>query len=229
MSSENQLSNPTLSNKSAVLLEQNQTFDAKNTYELKENFWKTEVKSITVQSVLVAEQAAKRLSNSHTKNRAEVSGSNRKPWKQKGTGRARHGSKRSPIWVGGGVTFGPTNQKNYHKKVNRKIYRKVLAGILSNAALENRIFVINQSLQMKKPATKLLMQQFNEWKMNPMQEKILWIDVKFDKNTKLSGQNIGKLKMTSIDQITVFDLLKANKLIIAIDVLALLEKRLLLC
>lgn len=214
--------------KSAILLKQNQILDSKNTFQLNEKFWNTEVKDVTVQSVLVAEQAAKRFANSHTKDRSEVSGSGKKPWKQKGTGRARHGSKRSPIWVGGGVTFGPTNQRNYHKKVNRKTYRKVLAGILSAAAIENRIFII-QEHQMEKPATKTLIKQLNQWKINPMQEKVLWIDVNFEKNTELSGQNIKKLKMTLINQITIFDLLAANKLIISANVLPLLEKRLQLC
>jgi large subunit ribosomal protein L4 len=88
----------------------------------------------------------------HTKNRGEVRGGGKKPWKQKGTGRARHGSRRSPIWIGGGVTFGPRNEKDYSRKINKKMKAKALAIILSKKLKDNEIIFVD-SLNLSKPKT----------------------------------------------------------------------------
>ena len=88
----------------------------------------------------------------HTKNRGEVRGGGRKPWKQKGTGRARHGSRRSPIWIGGGVTFGPRNEKDYSRKLNKKMKAKALAIILSQKLKDNEIIFVD-SLNLSAPKT----------------------------------------------------------------------------
>jgi large subunit ribosomal protein L4 len=88
----------------------------------------------------------------HTKDRSEVRGGGKKPWKQKGTGRARHGSRRSPIWIGGGVTFGPRNEKDYSRKINKKMKAKALATILSKKLKDNEIIFVD-SLNLSKPKT----------------------------------------------------------------------------
>src|SRR3989338_7273411 len=77
-----------------------------------------------VHQAVVAQAANKRKPLAHTKDKGEVRGGGKKPWKQKGTGRARHGSSRSPLWIGGGVTFGPTNERNFSKKINKKMKKK---------------------------------------------------------------------------------------------------------
>lgn len=88
----------------------------------------------------------------HTKNRGEVRGGGKKPWQQKGTGQARHGSRRSPIWVGGGITFGPRNEKDYGRKVNRKMRSKALATVLSQKIRDNELILV-EAMSFEKPKT----------------------------------------------------------------------------
>ncbi len=97
-----------------------------------------------VYQVVTAQAANQRQGTAHAKGRSEVRGGGRKPWKQKGTGRARHGSIRSPIWKGGGVTHGPLAEKNYEKKINRKMAKKALFTVLSQKARENEILVLDE-------------------------------------------------------------------------------------
>lgn len=106
-----------------------------------------------VHQVVTSMQANARNPIAHTKDRGEVRGGGKKPWKQKGTGRARHGSTRSPIWRGGGITHGPRNEKSYVKKINRQMKQKALLVMLSRKAKENEIIFID-SLEMDAPKAK---------------------------------------------------------------------------
>ncbi len=107
-----------------------------------------------VHEVVVGMQANARTSSAHTKGRGEVSGGGKKPWRQKGTGRARHGSTRSPIWVGGGVSHGPRNEKDYSVKINRKVRAKALATVLSKKQTDAEVIFVD-SLALSEPKAAL--------------------------------------------------------------------------
>jgi len=106
-----------------------------------------------VHEVVIGMQANARAGTAHTKDRSEVRGGGRKPWRQKGTGRARHGSNRSPIWTGGGVTFGPRSEKDHSVKINKKVRTKALATVLSKKFADQEVLFID-SLKMDDPKTK---------------------------------------------------------------------------
>jgi large subunit ribosomal protein L4 len=106
-----------------------------------------------VHEVVVGMQSNARAGTAHTKDRSEVRGGGKKPWRQKGTGRARHGSRRSPIWTGGGVTFGPRSEKDYSVKLNKKVKSKALASVLSKKFADNELLFVD-SLKMDEPKTK---------------------------------------------------------------------------
>ena len=121
--------------------------------ELAPDVFGVEVKSEVIQHAVVVQQANARHNIAHAKGRSEVSGGGKKPWRQKGTGRARHGSSRSPIWKGGGVTFGPSKVQNYSLKINKKARRKaILMGLSDKAAHDNVILL--DTLAIKEAKTK---------------------------------------------------------------------------
>lgn len=110
-----------------------------------------------VHQAVVAQMANMRVVHAHTKDRSEVRGGGRKPWRQKGTGRARHGSRRSPIWIGGGVTFGPTKERSFKKKINKKMKRKALFMALSSKAKDGEILLLDE-LKLKEPKTRKMVE-----------------------------------------------------------------------
>ncbi len=130
----------------------NQTGKEVDSIKLPETIFGLPWRSDLVHQVTVSLMSNKRTNLAHTKTRGEVSGTGKKPWQQKGTGRARHGSMRSPIWVGGGIAHGPRNEKNYERKVNRKMKAKALLTILSRKYREGEIFFVD-NLTLKAPKT----------------------------------------------------------------------------
>lgn len=123
---------------------------AKGEIDLKDSVFALPWNSDLVHQVIVSYQANERSGNAHTKDRSEVSGGGKKPWKQKGTRRARHGSTRSPIWTKGGVAHGPRNEKDYSQKVNQKMKLKALGTLLSHKLQEGKIIPLDSVLDITK-------------------------------------------------------------------------------
>nr|WCH56361.1 ribosomal protein L4 [Hypnea sp.] len=153
----------------------------------------------------------KRQGTASTKTRSEVRGGGKKPWKQKGTGRARAGSTRSPLWKGGGIIFGP-RYKDYNIKINKKEKHLAISNTLYNKA-RNTLIIENFASHVNGPSTKLLLNEINSLGLNT-NHNILIIVTKKEKNLYLSIRNLQNIELTSVNQLNVFLLLKANKLII---------------
>ena len=124
--------------------------------ELPSEIFDVKMNSDLVHQVVIAQMSNQRQVIAHTKDKSEVRGGGKKPWKQKGTGRARHGSIRSPIWKGGGVTFGPTKDRNFKKKINKKMRRKALFMVLSSKVKDKEMIILDE-LKIEKPKTKEIM------------------------------------------------------------------------
>jgi large subunit ribosomal protein L4 len=131
----------------------NQTGKEVGEVKLPENVFGVKWNDALIHQVVVSMTGNERNPIAHAKTRGEVSGSGKKPWKQKGTGRARHGSRRSPIWVGGGVSHGPRKERDYSRKINKKMKMKALFAILSKKTNDGEIMFVD-SIFMKEPKTK---------------------------------------------------------------------------
>ena len=125
--------------------------------ELPKEIFEVPMNPDLVHQVVLVQAANRRRKIAKTKDRSEVRGGGKKPWRQKGTGRARHGSIRSPIWRGGGVTFGPTGREVFKKRIPKKMRRKALFMVLSAKAKENLICVLD-NLKIEKPKTKFMVE-----------------------------------------------------------------------
>jgi len=121
----------------------NQSGEKVSSAKLPAGVFGVEISPELIHRVVIAQQSNLRKSNAHTKTRGDVRGGGKKPWAQKGTGRARAGSSRSPLWRGGGTTFGPLNERNYTKKTNKKVQRQVLLMALSDKAANNRLVIVD--------------------------------------------------------------------------------------
>lgn len=159
----------------------------------------------------------------HTKTRGEVSGGGRKPWKQKGTGNARAGSTRSPLWTGGGVTFGPRNTRNYSLRITSKMRQGALISVLSEIAANKRLIVV-KDFAIKEISTKKFVQVLRELPI--VEGKILIILAKISPEVELSAANLPYVKVIKAENINVVDLLKYNYILTEVEVLAKLTKEL---
>ena len=177
--------------------------------DLPADIFELEVNNDLIHQVVVAQNANARKAIAHTKDRSEKRGGGRKPWRQKGTGRARHGSNRSPIWKGGGVTFGPTKERVFSKKVNKKTKQKALFMALSSKAKDKEIILLDK-IELAKEKTKLMVGILND--LNKKLKKdlikgVLIVLPKTDLIVTRASNNIAKTKTIRADSLNVLDIL----------------------
>ena len=187
--------------------------------ELNENVFGIEPNEAVVHSVLVNYLANQRQGTQSTKTRSEVSGGGRKPWRQKGTGRARQGSIRAPQWVKGGIALGP-RPRSYKYTVNKKERRLAIRSVLSSKVLENNLVVLDKA-EMKEIKTQAMVKTLANLKV---EGKTLILLPEKNENVQKSARNIKNVKTTLVNTINVYDLLKYNKLVVTLDAVKKLEE-----
>jgi len=206
-----------------------------------------------VHQVAVSMQANKRTPIAHAKTRGEVRGGGKKPWRQKGTGRARHGSSRSPIWVGGGVTFGPRNIRNFSQKINKKMKTKALFMCLSDKVANNLLTVLDD-VKIEAGKTKEIVgviknlkdilnlshrkhkstentkaqlqaeQERHKFDIKKYKLSLLIILPKSDRMIFNAARNLMGIKVVTADSLNVFDLLKYERVLLTEECLPVIEK-----
>ena len=187
--------------------------------ELADSVFGIEPNEKIVHSVLVNYLANQRQGTQSTKTRAEVRGGGKKPWRQKGTGRARQGSIRAPQWIKGGIALGP-KPRSYKYTVNKKERRLAIKSILSSKVLENELTVVDK-LELKEIKTKTMVKALADLKV---EGKTLIVLPENNKNVLMSSRNIEGVKTITENNINVFDLLKYNKLILPLETVKKLEE-----
>ena len=187
--------------------------------DLKEEIFGIEPNEAVVHSVLVNFLANQRQGTQSTKTRAEVRGGGRKPWRQKGTGRARQGSIRAPQWIKGGIALGP-KPRSYKYQVNRKEKRLAIKSCLSSKVLENQLTVVD-NLSLKEIKTKDMVKALNNLKV---EGKTLILLPEKNETIQKSARNIEGVKTTLVNTINVYDLVKYNNLVVTLDTVKKLEE-----
>lgn len=195
--------------------------------ELPEQIFGQDFRPDLVHQVVVGYQANQRQGTAHTKTRAEVSGGGRKPWPQKGTGRARHGSIRSPLWKGGGTTFGPRKQKKFKQRIPKKMRKQALFCALSSKVKDRELVVLDQ-LQIEQPQTQVMAQMIKDLKQKIEDFKegsILVLLPKKDHNLLKSLRNLAQVKVMQAKDINALDVLKYKYLLVPKSSIKVLKKR----
>lgn len=162
-----------------------------------------------------------RQASANTKTRSEVSGGGKKPWRQKGTGRARQGSTRAPHWYHGGVVFGPTPNRNYTKKMNKKERRLALKSALSYKLIDSEMIVLD-TMKLESGKTKEAIQVLTNLKVN--NEKTLIVVNELDENLVLATRNLANVILLETDEINTLDVVSADRLVITEDAVKKIEE-----
>ncbi|WP_312711523.1 50S ribosomal protein L4 [Proteiniclasticum ruminis] len=185
---------------------------------LNESVFNVEVNKAVLHQVVVAQLANKRQGTQSAKTRAEVRGGGIKPWRQKGTGRARQGSIRSPQWAGGGIVFAP-KPREYRVSLPKSMRRVAMKSALTAKVLENEMIVL-ESLEMDAPKTKAIVTMLKAFDV----KKALIVTAESNANVYKSGRNVEGIQVIPVNNINVYDLLKYDNLIITKDAVSKLEE-----
>jgi len=190
-----------------------------------------EIFGLKINSDLIAQTLSTQLANvrqslAHTKDRSDVRGGGKKPWRQKGTGRSRHGSIRSPLWSGGGVTFGPRSEKNFSKKINKKMKRQALLMVLSGKFNDEEIIFLDE-LKLKEPKTNgaaQVVEKLEKASKKELNRGVLIILPKKDDNILRATKNLKKVSVIGAASLNVIDLLEKRYLLIPKESIAVIQQ-----
>ena len=192
----------------------------KKSIEVSDSTFSAPFNEALVHQVVNAVLSGARSGTKAQKNRSQVSGGGAKPWRQKGTGRARAGTIRSPIWVGGGRAFA-ARPRDFSQKVNKKMYRAAMRSIFSELLREDRLVVLDK-FDIKQPKTK----EFKKLTKKLKADSALIVNDKFDENLFLSSRNIKNMEYSEVSSINPVSLMKYEKVIINVESLKIIEERL---
>jgi len=194
--------------------------DAKGALEVSDATFGREFNEALVHQVVVAYGAGARQGTKAQKTRSEVRGGGKKPWRQKGTGRARAGTIRSPIWVGGGRAFA-AKPRSFEQKVNKKMYRGAIKSILSELVRQDRLIVV-EKFGVEAPKTKELLSKLNELEL----KDVLIVTAEVDENLFLSSRNLYKVDVRDVQGIDPVSLIAFEKVLMTSDAVKALEEAL---
>lgn len=194
--------------------------DAAGTVSVSDVAFDKEYNEDLVHQVVTAFLAGARQGTRAQKNRSAVAGGGKKPWRQKGTGRARAGTIRSPIWRSGGVTFAAKPQ-DHGQKVNRKMYRAALRSIMSELARQNRLVVV-ENLEVEAPKTRLLVKQLDEYGV----DNALIVSTEVGENLYLAARNLHKVDVRDVDGVDPVSLIAHDKVMVTVDAVKKFEEML---
>lgn len=188
---------------------------------LPRSIFEVETNQDLLHQVITSTLSRQRKSKASVKKRSEVSGGGRKPWRQKGTGRARAGTIRSPLWRGGGVVFGPKTERNYKKEIPKKMKRKVFFSILTDKLKDNKILIL-EDFKIKEMKTKKMLKILEKI---PFLKSALILLPQKDLNIQRSCTNIPGVKAVSLERVNILDILNYNYLLITKEALKKLEEK----
>jgi large subunit ribosomal protein L4 len=194
--------------------------------ELPDSVFGARWNEVLVKQVLETQMANRRQPWAHTKTRGEVRGGGKKPWRQKGTGRARHGSRRSPLWVGGGVTHGPRNDRDYSQKINKKMKSAALFAAISRKAKEGEIKIFD-TLAPQTPKTKMMASALNHilnMKKGGKRYDVLMVVMADNKSVFRATSNLQKAKVLEAGSLNVYDILNHKNLFIDKESVGMIAK-----
>ena len=198
----------------------NQKGEEAGKIDLPDEIFNVRMNSDLVHQVVMAQMANQRQVLAHTKTRGEVRGGGKKPWKQKGTGRARVGSIRSPLWKGGGVTFGPRNDRNFTKKINKKMKQKALLMAFSSKVKDNEMIVLDK-FELGRAKTKEMANLLDKLSLK---KSVLISLPKRDDSIYRASRNIPGIKMTLANSLNVVELLKYKYLLMPKDTIEVIKE-----
>ncbi len=182
--------------------------------ELPEKIFKAKWAPILIKQALLTQEANSRQNLAHAKDRAEVSGGGKKPWRQKGTGRARHGSIRSPLWSGGGATFGPRKEKNFSRKINKKMKQLAVFSLLSKKIKDGNFKVIDELAFLNEKKLKTAVSGLKKIiNFNDSKNSFLLILPSIYKSANLAVRNLKKISAISAKSLNIYDLMKWKNII----------------